>query len=125
MSHFFPLTLSANGPRKQFLTSQGLRTVFKADLLGRSCLALPEKLDTDVLRTTEAILCAGWSKRTDLPNVLYVHCACFTDFVFTVLVNIFMRKTHNHFWSAISVHCTHTASSMSDSSLFNHHYMTY
>ena len=47
----FTLILSANGPRKQSSDLMGLHAVFKADLLARSWLALPEQLDHGCIAT--------------------------------------------------------------------------
>jgi len=56
-----------------------------------------------------AILCAAWSRKTQFGYKLNVYGAVgiisihSPDYVFMVLVSIFMIKTHNHFSSAISV----------------------
>jgi len=63
-----------------------------------------------------AIVRAAWSRKTHtcmyrgdmlqaecIAGALSMHSLYSPDYVFTVLVNIFISKTHNHFLSAILV----------------------
>ena len=97
----------------QMVTSQGLHAVFKYYLLKYSWLSSPKQLDHKCARMIECNCTCSleqenhmyrvWLQAECRAGLRSMHSIQRLYYVFTVLVSIFIGKTHNHFLSAILV----------------------